>query len=72
MAYNMHYLDQDVKVTLDRVRDHTFNDEYMIARFDGKYILNSLQKQILTHRDVDSLEVRESWDLQETLLDNQY
>jgi len=71
MAYNMHYMDPDVKVTLDRVRDHTYGDEYMIANFGGLYALNSLHGKII-NPSVDSLETRESWDIQRALLENQY
>lgn len=71
MAYNMHYMDQDVKVTLDRVHDHTFNDEYMVANFGNKYALNSLHAQIVDLQSVDALEIRESWDIQAYLLQNQ-
>lgn len=71
MAYNMHYMDPRVKVTLDRVRDHAFGDEYMIANFGGLYALNSLHGKIISP-SVDSLETRESWDIQATLLNNQY
>ncbi len=71
MAYNMHYMDTNVKITLDRVHDLTFNDEYMIANFGDKYALNSLHGQIIDPH-VDSLDIRESWDIQRSLLENQY
>jgi len=71
MAYNMHYMDQDVKVTLDRVIDDTFGDEYMIANFGGKYALNSQHGRVIALHDVDSLDIRESWDIQRSLLENQ-
>ena len=63
MAYNIHYMDRDVNVTLNRVRDHTNNDEYMTAVFDGKYTLNTFNNQILTSQSVASLEIRESYDI---------
>lgn len=72
MSYNMHYMNRDVLVTLDRVYDHHFNDEYTIANYGGKYALNSLHGQVINLQEVDSLEIRESWDIQRTLLDNQY
>ena len=72
MAYNMHYMDPNVYVTLDRVYDHHFNDEYTIANFGGKYALNSQHGKIIRPHEVDSLEIRESWDIQATLLNNQY
>lgn len=71
MAYNMHYMDSRVRVTLDRVYDTVFNDEYMIATFDGKYALNSLHGAVIALHSVDCLELRESWDIQRTLLKNQ-
>lgn len=71
MAYNMHYMEPRVAVTLDRVYDHHFNDEYMIANFGGKYGLNSQHSPVIKLQDVDSLEIRESWDIQRTLLNNQ-
>jgi hypothetical protein len=70
MAYNMHYMEPRVAVTLDRVYDHHFNDEYMIANFGGKYGLNSQHSPVIKLQDVGSLEIRESWDIQRTLLNN--
>jgi len=72
MAYNMYYMDNSVNITLDRVRDLTYNDEYMIANFDGKYALNSMQRNVIDLNDVDFLEIRESWDIRAYLDQNQY
>jgi len=72
MAYNMHYIDQDVRITLDRVYDHEFNDEYMIANYGDKYALNSLHGPVIKLHSVDSLEKRESWDIKQALMNNQY
>jgi len=71
MAYNIHYMDKNVHVSIDRVRDHKFHDEYMIATFDGKYALNSLHTQILNLQGVESLEVRESIPISSYILQNQ-
>ena len=71
MAYNIHYMDRDVYVTLDRVRDHLYNDEYMIANFGNKYALNSLHGQVVELQAVDSLEIRESFDIRSLLITNQ-
>jgi len=71
MAYNIHYMDKNVRVSIDRVRDHKFHDEYMIATFDGKYALNSLHTQILNLQGVESLEVRESIPISSYILQNQ-
>lgn len=72
MAYNMHYMDQDTYVTLDRVYDHVFGDEYMIANRGGKYALNSLHGQVINLQSVDCLETRETWDISRSLIKNQY
>jgi hypothetical protein len=66
MAYNIHYI-SDKNVVLNRVRDHTHNDEYMIATFNNEFILNSLHGQVVNVHDVDCLEIRETWDIQAIL-----
>ena len=71
MAYNLHYMNTDVNVTLDRVRDHITHDEYMIANYDGQYALNSQQAQIINLQNVESLEVRESIQIGSYILQNQ-
>ena len=71
MAYNIHYMDTKVHVTLDRVRDHLYNDEYMIANFGGKYALNSQYAQVINLQNVESLEVRESTQIDAYTLQNQ-
>lgn len=71
MAYNIHYLDQDAEVSLHRVRDHTYNDEYMIATL-GNLALNCAHEQIVDLHSVDTLEIRESFDMRSLLKLNQY
>jgi hypothetical protein len=71
MAYNIHYLDKDVNVTLARVRDHVNNDEYMIATYGGRYALNTLHAQVVDLHSVEYLEVRESFPIRSYLLHNQ-
>lgn len=72
MAYNIHYMDRDVLVTADRVKDHILNDEYMVATYGGTYALNSPHGTIINLHDVDGLEIRESWDIKTTIANNQY
>jgi hypothetical protein len=72
MAYNIHYMDSDVNVTLNRVHDHTNNDEYMTAVFNDEYTLNTFNNQILTPQSVASLEIRESYDIRLYLERKQY
>lgn len=67
MAYNMHYMDCNKTVTLDRVYDHKNNDEYMIAVFDSKYAMNILYNQVTPLRSVAYLEIRESFDIRSYL-----
>lgn len=67
MAYNIHYIDRDAKVTLNRVRDHLHHDEYMIAVYNDEFLLNSSHGSVINVHDVDCLEIRESWDIQAAL-----
>ena len=67
MAYNMHYMEERVFVTVDRVYDHTFNDEYLIANYGGKYALNSLHGRVINIQEADGLEIKESWSIQDIL-----
>ena len=67
MAYNIHYIDRDAKVTIDRVRDHTYHDEYLIATYNDEFVLNSLHGTAVNIQDVGSLEIRETWDIQAVL-----
>lgn len=71
MAYNIHYMDQDADVALHRVRDHQYNDEYMIATL-GDLALNCIHEQIVDLHSVDTLEKRESFDMRSLLKQNQY
>lgn len=71
MAYNIHYMDSDIEVTLARAYDTTYNDEYMIAIYDGEFALNSLHGSVINLHDVDSFDIRESWNIQEHILQNQ-
>lgn len=72
MAYNMHYMDNKVLVVLDRVYDKANNDEYMTATFDGKYTLNSQYGKIVNLHNIDSIQIRESWNIQDYLPHIQY
>jgi hypothetical protein len=67
MACNIHYIDRDVTVTLDRVHDHTYHDEYLIATYNNEFVLNSLHGAVISIHDAASLEIRETWDIQAVL-----
>ena len=67
MAYNIHYIDRDAKVTIDRVRDHTYHDEYLIATYNDEFVLNSSHGSVIDVQATDSLEIRETWDIQAVL-----
>ena len=67
MAYNIHYIDRNAKVTLDRVRDYTYHDEYLIATYNDEFVLNSLHGSVIDVQATDSLEIRETWDIQAVL-----
>lgn len=61
MAYNVQYLYADADVKLCRIRDHKYNDEYMIAKYNGRYMLNSPHDTVVDLANVDFIEIRETW-----------
>lgn len=67
MAYNMHYLDQNVNVKIARVLDTKYNDEYFIAIWNDTYILNSMQTQIVDLQGNTDLHIKESWSIQDII-----
>lgn len=61
MAYNMFFIDQEKNVTISRVYDTKFNDEYFVAVWDDQYVLNSLHDAIVTVDIFDEhLQIQES------------
>ena len=71
MAYSMSYMDSDVNVTLDRVRDHRHGDEYMVANYGNKYTISSLHAPIIEFHSVETLEICESIPILSHILPNQ-
>lgn len=69
MAYNISYVIPNASVDLSRVYDHKFDDEYMIALCNQQYALNSQHCRVLDITTVDTLEVRESWNVHHALLE---
>lgn len=71
LAYNMHYIDQDINVKVSRVFDTKNNDEYFIAIWNDSYVLNSLYGDIVDFPSVDTtLDIRESWMIQDIVCEN--
>jgi hypothetical protein len=68
MAYTMYYIDDSLNITVDRVRDQLYGDEYMIANIDGHYALNSPHAPVTNLHSVESLEIRESFEIRELIL----
>ena len=71
MAYNMHYLDTDAHITVDRVYDEKFGDEYLLANYNNQYALNTPYEHVLNLQNVDALKVKESWDIKTCLQQKQ-
>ena len=71
MAYNMHYLDTGAHITVDRVYDEKFGDEYLLANYNNQYALNTPYEHVLNLQNVDALKVKESWDIKTCLQQKQ-
>lgn len=68
MAYNLHYMDQEADVVLHLVYDTEYNDECMVAIFNGRYVLNSLRNSIVDMQTVNTpLQIKESWNIRDLL-----
>ena len=68
MAYTIYYMSNSKCITIDRVHDHMYNDDYMIANFDGKYILNSPYNKIIDIQKNNQITICDSVNIESLLM----
>jgi hypothetical protein len=68
MGYTMHFMDQHAHIELARVLDNYHHDEYIVAIWKDRYVLNSPFSRVTPISEVDSyLSVQESWTIRDVM-----
>lgn len=68
MAYTIHYIDPTTAVTLARVRNKDHSDQYMVAIWNDRFVINTPHTRLVDLKSDDIFDIEESWLVQDGAL----